>query len=94
MRQIKNCKIGHFVKYNDTLCQVNCFYTNARGKHATLMEVCHGSRRMFTPKADEKVEYLGVSAEDKDGNFWVYRKHDPVDVWNKQHRYHGSRTEN
>ena len=86
MRQIKNCKGGHFVKYNGVLCQVNCFYTNFWGKHATLVEVRHGSRQMFTPKVDEKVEYLRVSAKDDNGHFWVYRKHDPVDVWNRQHR--------
>jgi hypothetical protein len=86
MRQIRNCKIGHFVKYNGVLCQVNCFYTNARGKHATLTEVCHGKRRLFTPKADEKVEYLGDSATDDNGNFWCFRKHDPVEEWNRQHR--------
>ena len=84
MRQVKNCKVGHFVKYNGILCQVNCFYTNLRGKQATLVEVKHGTRRFFFPDATEKVEYLGDTATDDNGNFWVYRKQDPVEVWNRR----------
>lgn len=88
MRQIKNCKVGHFVKYEGVLCQVNCFYTNFRGKCATLIQVGHPGekRQLFTPLATEKVEYLGDHARDEYGNFWVYRKRDPVDVWNQMHQ--------
>lgn len=39
MRQLKNCKKGHFVKYKDVICQVNCFYTSLGEKHATLIQV-------------------------------------------------------
>lgn len=83
MRQLKNCKVGHFVKYDGVLCQVNCFYTNWRGKQCTLTEVKHGSRRLFTPDATEKVEYLGESARDENGNFWVVRRRDPVEEFNR-----------
>ena len=85
MRQLKNCKVGHFVKYNGILCQVNCFFTNFRGKQATLTEVKHDKRQLFVTDAREKVEYLGVSAKDSEGRFWVYKKHDPVEEWNKNH---------
>ena len=74
MRQVKNCKVGHFVKYNGVLCQVNCFYTNFHGKQATLVEVTDGPRRLFFPDATEKVEYLGDHARDEHGNFWVFRR--------------------
>lgn len=75
MRQIKSCKVGHFVKYEGVLCQVNCFYTNFWGKHATLIQVGQPGekRRMFTPEVTEKVEYLGDHARDEYGNFWVFR---------------------
>lgn len=82
MRQVKNCKKGHFVKYNGVLCQVNCFNTNFRGKQATLTEVSHGKKRLFIVDQTEKVEYLGISATDADGCFWVFKKHDPVEAWN------------
>ena len=76
MRQIKSCKVGHFVKYNDVLCQVNCFYTSMGEKHATLIQVAEPeeSKRLFTPLASEKVEYLGMSARDKNGEIWVGTK--------------------
>lgn len=74
MRQVKNCKVGHFVKYNGVLCQVNCFYTNFRGKQATLVEVKEGSRRFYPVDATEKVEYIGDHARDEHGNFWVCRR--------------------
>lgn len=86
MRQLKNCKVGHFVKYDGVLCQVNCFYSNWRGKQCTLIEVKHGSHRLFTPDATEKVEYLGDHAKDEHGNFWVFRRRDPVEEWNSLHR--------
>ena len=85
MRQIKNCKVGHFVKYEGVLCQVNCFFTNLHGKCATLVEVSHGKRRIFTPAATEKVEYLGDTATDANGNYWVFRRRDPVEEWNIMH---------
>lgn len=80
MRQIKSCKVGHFVKYNDVLCQVNCFYTSMGEKHATLIQVGEPgeSKRMFTPLASEKVEYLGEKAYDAKGVFWVTRKVDAL----------------
>ena len=76
MRQIKGCKVGHFVKYNDVLCQVNCFYTSMGEKHATLIQVAEPeeSKRLFTPLASEKVEYLGMSARGKNGEIWVGTK--------------------
>ena len=76
MRQIKSCKVGHFVKYNDVLCQVNCFYTSMGEKHATLIQVAEPeeSKRLFTPLASEKVEYLGMSARGKNGEIWVGTK--------------------
>lgn len=78
MRQIKSCKVGHFVKYNDVLCQVNCFYTSMGEKHATLIQVTEPgeSKRLFTPLASEKVEYLGITARGKNGEIWVIAKHD------------------
>ena len=87
MRQIKNCKVGHFVKYEGVLCQVNCFYTNFRGKCATLIQVAspEGKKRLFTPLATEKVEYLGDHARDEYGNFWVFRKRNPEEEWNEMH---------
>jgi len=84
MRQIKSCKVGHFVKYNGVLCQVNCFYTNPHGKCATLTEVCDGKRRLFTPLATEKVEYLGETATDDSGRFWVARRRD-IDPFEKHY---------
>ena len=76
MRQIKSCKVGNFVKYNDVLCQVNCFYTSMGEKHATLIQVAEPeeSKRLFTPLASEKVEYLGMSARGKNGEIWVGTK--------------------
>lgn len=85
MRQLKNCKVGHFVKYNGVLCQVNCFYTSGRGKQATLVEVKNGSRRLFMPDATEKVEYIGETATDEHGNFWVFRKRDPFEEYYAKH---------
>jgi len=82
MRQVKNCKVGHFVRYNGVVFQVNCFYTNWRGKHATLIQVGEPGekRQMFTPEATEKVEYLGAVAR-VDGKIWVRsRPRDPFDV--------------
>lgn len=76
MRQLKNCKKGHFVKYNGVLYQINCFFTGLRGKQVTLIEVKEGSRRIVTPSVTEKVEYLGDRAKDEDGNTWVI-KHKP-----------------
>ena len=86
MRQIKNCKVGHFVKYEGVLCQVNCFFTGIRGKQASLVEVKHGPRRLFSALATEKVEYLGDHAHDGYGNLWVSRKRDPVEEWNEMHQ--------
>lgn len=83
MRQIKSCKVGHFVKYKDVLCQVNCFYTARGERHATLVQVAEpgGSKRLFTPLASEKVEYLGISARDKDGGVWILtrKREDPFE---------------
>lgn len=85
MRQIKSCKVGHFVKYNGVLCQVNCFFTgNINGysaKQATLIQVGEPGekKRMFTPRVEEKVEYLGETATDEKGRFWVFRKRNPVE---------------
>ena len=84
MRQVKNCKVGHFVVYEGVVCQVNCFYTNWRGKHATLIRVGEPGekKRLFTPEATEKVEYLGETAR-YNGKIWVGVKRDPLDVWNR-----------
>lgn len=76
MRQLKNCKKGHFVKYNGVLYQINCFFTGLRGKQVTLVEVKEGSKRIITPSVTERVEYLGDHAKDENGNFWVI-KHRP-----------------
>ena len=87
MRQVKNCKVGHFVKYNGVLCQVNCFYTNWRGKHATLIQVGEPGqpRQLFTPKADEKVEYIGEVAREN-GKIWVRSKpRDPFEEYYARH---------
>lgn len=90
MRQIKNCKVGHFVKYNGVLCQVNCFFTGCingyRVKQATLIQVGRPGegRLLFNPRADEKVEYLGETATDEKGRFWVFRRRDPVEEWNRR----------
>ena len=84
MRQLKNCKVGHFVKYDGVLCQVNCFYSNWRGKQCTLVEVKHGSRRLFTPDATEKVEYLGETAKDESGAVWFSCRRNPVQEWNSR----------
>lgn len=86
MRQLKNCKVGHFVKYNGILCQVNCFFTNLHGKQATLTEVKHGKKQFFFADVTEKVEYLGISATDAEGRFWVFKKHDPIEDWNLNHK--------
>lgn len=76
MRQLKNCKKGHFVKYNGVLYQINCFFTGLRGKQVTLVEVKEGSKRIITPSATERVEYLGDHAKDENSNLWVI-KHRP-----------------
>lgn len=76
MRQLKNCKKGHFVKYNGVLYQINCFFTGLRGKQVTLVEVKEGSKRIITPSATERVEYLGDHAKDENGNLWII-KHRP-----------------
>lgn len=76
MRQLKNCKKGHFVKYNGVLYQINCFFTGLRGKQVTLVEVKEGSKRIITPSATEQVEYLGDHAKDENGNLWII-KHRP-----------------
>lgn len=76
MRQLKNCKKGHFVKYNGVLYQINCFFTGLRGKQVTLVEVKEGSKRIITPSVTERVEYLGDHAKDENGNLWVI-KHRP-----------------
>ena len=85
MRQLKNCKVGHFVRYEGVLCQVNCFYTKWRGRQCTLIQVGEPgeSKRMFTPDVTEKVEYLGDHATDEHGNFWVFRRRDPVEEFNR-----------
>ena len=68
MRQLKNIKKGHFVKYGETLCQVNCFANGC----ATLVEVkeAHESKRLFSVPVAEKVEYIGEIAVDGRG-YWV-----------------------
>lgn len=76
MRQLKNCKKGHFVKYNGVLYQINCFFTGLRGKQVTLVEVKEGSKRIITPSVTERAEYLGDHAKDENGNLWVI-KHRP-----------------
>lgn len=56
MRQIKSCKVGHFVKYNDVLCQVNCFYTSMGEKHATLIQVAEPEESKTTVHSTGKRE--------------------------------------
>ncbi len=91
MRQIKNCKVGHFVKYKGVLCQVNCFFTGCingyRAKQATLIQVGlpQEKKQVFTPRVEEKVDYLGDRATDENGRFWVFRRRNPVEEWNKKH---------
>ena len=82
MRQLKNCKKGHFVKYNDVLCQVNCFYTFREEKRATLIQVAEPeeSKRLFTPRVTERVDYLGDHAIDKYGNIWIARRRQGIIV--------------
>ena len=82
MRQLKNCKKGHFVKYNDVLCQVNCFYTSRGEKRATLIQVAEPeeSKRVFAPRATERVDYLGDHAIDKYGNIWIMRRRQGITV--------------
>lgn len=74
MRQLTNCKKGHFVKYNGVLYQINCFFTGLCGKQATLVEVKEGPKRIITPSASERVEYLGDHAKDEDGNLWGIKR--------------------
>ena len=77
MRQLKNCKKGHFVKYNGVLYQVNCFFTGLRGKQVTLVEVKEeGPKRILTPSVTERVEYFGDHVKDEHGNLWII-KHRP-----------------
>ena len=81
MRQINNCKVGHFVKYEGIVCQVNCMYKGWRGTRvATLVQVGEPGerRRMFTPEATEKAEYLGPVVS-VNGKIWVgtKEKHNP-----------------
>lgn len=86
MRQLKNCKVGHFVKYEGVICQVNCFYSWMGRKLCTLIQVGepHESKRMFNPDATEKVEYLGETATDENGTIWFSRRRDPVQEWNNR----------
>lgn len=76
MRQLKNCKKGHFVKYNGVLYQINCFFTGLRGKRVALVEVKEGSKRIITPSVTERVEYLGDHAKDENGNLYVIKHKD------------------
>lgn len=76
MRQLKNCKKGHFVKYNGVLYQINCFFTDRGNKLATLIEVKEGPKSLITPSVTEKAEYLGDHAKDENGNIWII-KHRP-----------------
>jgi len=72
MRQLKNCKKGHFVKYDGSIYQVNCFSGNGRTGRVTLYRVgeTDDNSRILTVSADEKVEYLGTKA--LDGNkVWI-----------------------
>ena len=50
-------------------------------KHATLIQVAEPgeSKRLFTPLASEKVEYLGISARGKNGEILVGTKRDPFE---------------
>ena len=74
MRQLKNCKRGHFVKYNGVLYQINCFFAGLCGEQATLVEVKEGSKRIIAPSVSERVEYLGDRAKDEDGNLWIIKR--------------------
>ena len=49
-------------------------------KHATLIQVAEPeeSKRLFTPLASEKVEYLGMSARGKNGEICVGTKRAPL----------------
>lgn len=54
MRQLKNCKKGHFVKYKGVPYQVNCFFTGLRGKQVTLVEVKEeGPKHLITLNVTE-----------------------------------------
>lgn len=70
MRQLKNCKKGHFVKYNGVLYQINCFFTGFGGKQVSLLVEVEesGSKNIITPSVIERVEYLGDHAKDENGN--------------------------
>ena len=76
MRQLTNCKKGHFVKYNGVLYQIDCFFTSFHSEYAVLVEVKDGPKRIITPSADERVEYLGDRAKDENGSLWGI-KHRP-----------------
>lgn len=81
MRQLKNCKKGHFVKYNGVLYQINCFFTGLRGKQVTLIEVKEeGPKRLITPSVTERVEYLGDHAKDENGNIWIMTRRPGITV--------------
>ena len=77
MRQVKSCKVGHFVRHEGVLCQVNCFFTDHfRGtKMATLIQVAEPGqkKRIYTLKATDKVEYIGPTAYEN-GKVWVRAK--------------------
>ena len=91
MRQIKNCKVGHFVKHEGVICQVNCFYTGypsgRKTKMATIIQVGEPGekKRLFTLDASTKVDYLGVTARDEKGRIWIGAKRDPMEEWNDKH---------
>ena len=82
MRQVKSCKVGHFVKYEGVLCQVNCFFTDRfrESKMATLIQVTepHQSKRLYTINVTEKVEYVGPVAKEN-GRTWISIRKDPFD---------------
>ena len=85
MRQLRNCKVGHFVKYKGVLCQVNCFHVDFfRERFATLVEVKHGLRHWYNVNATTKVEYIGETATDEHGTTWVFHRRDPVEEWNNR----------
>ena len=77
MRQIKNCKVGHFVKYQGILCQLNCFFTDRwRGEKKATLTPCveiGKPKRLYTINQTEKVEYIGETAS-QDGMLWVRAK--------------------
>ena len=91
MRQIKNCKVGHFVKHEGVICQVNCFYTSYPGgrktKMATIIQVGEPGekKRLFTLDASTKVDYIGATARDEKGRIWIGAKRDPMEEWNDKH---------